>query len=437
MSKRFGWLLGAALLVAVGVLVACGTSYHSSSDGLVLVSSQGSAVVESFSFSLASGRISGISNPPSSTGAKTCILPGLPGSMVMDPAGQYAYVVMTNPSNQCSGGQLGIASFKVNSDGTVGTLGTVTPDPNPVQLVMDPAGKFLFVAEGLNSQQPPNSSFPTPLPCPGTAAQYGICTYAISNGTMTPVSSTFALAAVGFRTPNIVAVAPTATVFPKPGLNGQQNSVCSGSGNSAPTVEFLYAADSVNNVVWEFSVDTSSGAISFFSSQPWIASGSIPQGIAVDPCDRFAYAANDLSNNISGYTICLGTSSQSTQCNGFPDGTLIPITGSPFSLGGSANGPGQVLVDPFGGFLYVLETKSNQISPFKIASVSGSLTAQAVVATGLQPTAMALRSDDSWMFVTNFNAASLSYYSVTPSSGTLSPQPSIQTDNYPFGVAVK
>lgn len=438
MSTRFGWLLGAAVLVGMGVLVACGTSYHSSSDGLVLVSSQGSAVVESFSFSLASGRISGISNPPSDTGSSTCILPGLPGQMVIDPAGAYAYVVMTNPSNQCSGGQPGIASFKVNSDGTVGALGTVMADPNPVQLVMDPSGKFLFVAEGMNSQPNSTSQFPNPQPCPGTTAQFGICTYAISNGTMTPVSSTpFVLSAVGFTAPNIVAVAPSYTVFPKPGLNGLQNSVCGGSGNTAPTEEFLYAADSVNNVVWEFSVDTSTGAISFFASQPWIAAGSIPSGVAVDPCDRFVYASNSFSNNVSGYTICLGTSSQSQSCPGFPDGTLFPITGSPFSLTGGANGPGQVLVDPFGLFVYVLETKSNQISPFKIATVSGSLTAQSVVATGLQPTSMALRSDDSWMFVTNFNAASLSYYSVTPGTGALSPQPTIQTDNYPFGVAVK
>jgi DNA-binding beta-propeller fold protein YncE len=55
----------------------------------------------------------------------------------------------------------------------------------------------------------------------------------------------------------------------------------------------------------------------------------------------------------------------------------------------------------------------------------------------LQPTAIAVRGDDNWLFVTNFNAASVSQYSITPATGALSVAPTIQTDNYPWGVAVK
>src|ERR1035437_9665831 len=35
MSKRFGWLLGVGVLVTIGALVACGSNYNQSSDGLV------------------------------------------------------------------------------------------------------------------------------------------------------------------------------------------------------------------------------------------------------------------------------------------------------------------------------------------------------------------------------------------------------------------
>ena len=56
MSKRFAWLLGVVVLVAIGVLVACGTTYNSSSEGLVLVGSQGSGLIETFSFNLGSGK---------------------------------------------------------------------------------------------------------------------------------------------------------------------------------------------------------------------------------------------------------------------------------------------------------------------------------------------------------------------------------------------
>jgi hypothetical protein len=46
------------------------------------------------------------------------------------------------------------------------------------------------------------------------------------------------------------------------------------------------------------------------------------------------------------------------------------------------------------------------------------------------------------MFVTNYGSGSLggntvSQYAITPSTGGLTAQPVIDTDNYPWGVAVK
>src|ERR1700752_471945 len=95
MSTRFAWLLGIAGLTVLALLVACGTTYNSSSDGLVIVGSQGSALMETFSFSLANGHISEVSNPPSSTSNSTCVLPGIPSSIMVDPAGTYAYAILT------------------------------------------------------------------------------------------------------------------------------------------------------------------------------------------------------------------------------------------------------------------------------------------------------------------------------------------------------
>jgi 6-phosphogluconolactonase len=420
MSRRLGWLRGTLMLVGIGLLVACGSNYSPSSDGLILVASQGSGVVESFSFSLSSGSIQGITNTPSSTGATTCGLPGLPSFMVMDPAGAYAYVILT-VTDQCPNTKTGIASFKVNSDGTVGSLIGVTADPNPMQIVMDPSGKYLFVAEGIK----------------GLVNAYGV-----NNGNLTAVSNTFNFVnGTGFQSPNITAIAVTSTVLPGNGINGQQNSVCSDLGNSAPTTEYLYATDSVNNVVWEFLVDTSSGALGNLKSASqvqFVTAGSIPTGIAVDPCDRFVYVANNQSNNVSAYSICDSLNTSNTQlCPTIPPGSLLPVTGSPFALTSGANGPGPLQVDPFGNYLYVLDTKSNQVSPFKIAQLTGSLTSQNVVETGLEPTALAIRGDDNWLFVTNFNAATVSEFSITPSTGNLSPLPPIQVDNWPWGIAVK
>jgi 6-phosphogluconolactonase (cycloisomerase 2 family) len=420
MSKRFAWLLGLVGLVVIGLLVACGTTYNSSSDGLVLTSSQGSALMETFSYSLASGSIAAVENSPSSTSFSTCVLPGIPSSIVLDPAGAYAYVIF-NKSPVCTGSKTGIAAFKVNSNGTLTSVGSLTADPSPVALAMDSAGKFLFVAEGLGG---------------------GVLSYSIGSGaslTAVPGKFSFTLPP-GFQTPNFAALAPTPTVLPGNGVNGIQNSVCSDPGNTAPKSEYLYVADSANSVVWQFGVDTSSGALTSpvsSNSVPNYPAGTVPSGVAVDPCARFVYISNMTSNNISAYTICNGLTTQSSTCPGLPPWALVPVTGSPFSLPSTSNGPGPLLVDPFGKYLYVLETLSSQVTPFTISPVSGSLTAGTSVVTGIQPTSMAIRGDDNWLFVANFQSATLSQYSIIPASGALSPLPTVTTDNNPWGVAVK
>jgi len=416
MSTRFAWLLGVVALVAIGVLVACGTTYNSSSDGLVLVGNQGSAAIQTFSFNLGNGHISAVYNSTSSTVASTCILPGLPSSLVLDPAGAYAYAII-NKATACDTPTTttinGILAFKVNSGGTLTMVGQVVPDPSPVALAMDSAGKFLFVAEG-----------------------GGVNSYTISGGTLTPVQSSFTLPAA-IQPPNFVALAATPTVLPKNGLSGQ-NSVCSAPGNNPPTSEYLYAVDSVNNVIVEFGVNTSTGALTNAGPTVPPSTGSVPMGVAVDPCNRFVYVANNQSNTINAWKLCSVVSVQQGCPNA--DGSLVTVSGSPFSLtGGGANEPGPMLVDPFGGSLYVVGTGSGTVSAFRIAPVSGGLTPgnPATVVTGLRPTSIAIRSDDSWLFVTNHDSGSISQYSITPASGALTPQVATTTDNYPWGVAVK
>jgi 6-phosphogluconolactonase (cycloisomerase 2 family) len=432
MSKRLAWPLGVVVLVSIGLLVDCGSKYNPASDGLVLVSSQGSGLLETFSYSLNNGSIFAVNNPPADTSNKTCVLNGIPSSIVLDPAGAYAYTILSGNDICGQQGQAFIATFKVNSDGTLTAVGTPVADPNPITLVMDSRGKHLFVAEGLSTLAITNSAQYS-TPCVQSAAQNGVCVYAIGSGgslTVVPGTFTFALP-VGFQPPNFAAVAVTPMVFP-----GVQQAVC--SEEAFPTAEFLYAADSVNNVLWEFSVNTSTGALGnppgTSQAQPFGA-GSVPSGVAVDACDRFVYVANNQSNNISAYTICTSI----TQTCASADGSLHPVSDSPFSLSGGANGPGPMVIDPFGNTLYVVDTLSNQISTLSISSVSGSLTAgnPAVVATGSQPKSIAIRSDDSWVFVANFNAATLSQYSITPATGALTPLLATTTDNYPWGVAVK
>ncbi len=441
MSKKLAWLLGLGTLVMIGVLLACGSHYNPASDGLVIVASQGSGLIQTFSFNLSSGSIADVSNSVGATANLTCQIAGIPGSLVLNPAGTYAFAII-NQTDQCSGSQTGIESFVVNSNGTIPNSGTVTTDPNPIAIAMDPSGKYLFVAEGTNSLPPTPPVLPIPplppTPCPGTTAQYGICVYAIgSNGSLTPVPGTFNFVLpTGFSHPNIAALTTTPISF------NISSAVCSGSPNA--TQEFLYAVDSQNNAVYEFGVDMSTGALQNPPGDSKVLNfptGSYPFGVVVDPCNRFVYVSDANSNQISAYTICNGSATQSsTQCPippATPDGSLVAVTGSPFSLTGNANGPGPLVVDALGNYLFVLNQLSNTISPMAISPVTGSISGRSVYNVGNQPKAMVIRSDDSWLFVTNYNPPTLSQFAVVPNTGALVPVPATVTDNYPWGVAVK
>ena len=435
MSKRF-WLLGLAGLISAGLLLACGSNYNSSTNGLVLVGSQGSSVIQTYSFNLNSGHVGSIANSTNDTGNETCVLNGSPASMVVDPSGKYAYVIF-NASSQCpSATKPGLAIFQIKSDGNIAqtggliTLNSAPAGPvSPGTLAMDAAGKFLFVANRANV----NSS--NQAIAPGSISVFAMG----SGGSLTEVAGSPFLTPAAANVVDITTVAPTPTVFPGTGINGTTNSACS-VGNSPPTAEFLYAVDKNNHVVWEFSVDTTTGVLGNppnATAPQSFATDANPIGVAVDPCDRFVYVTGSLNNKISAYTICTLVIKNGPCPNA--DGSLVPVSGSPIAVAGSANGVGPVVVDPYGNNVYVLGTASNTISGFKISPVSGSLTAlsPATVATGSEPKSIVIRGDDNWMFVTNYVSGTVSQYSITPATGALSVLPTITTDNYPFGVAVK
>jgi Lactonase, 7-bladed beta-propeller len=457
MAKRWAWLAGLVTVVLIAFLLACGNTYYGpGKSGLIIVSSQGSGLLETFSFSLLAGNNIPIQNSPINTQLSTCVLNGEPSNVVLDPTGTYAYTIVN--ASTCPNGKSGIQAFRVESSGQLTAVGSLIPDPSPVALSMDPAGKFLFVLEGINQQ---NSNNPVPHvgPC-YKSTELGACSYAIgSGGSLTPVPGTYNFALpTGFQAQYYFsALAPTYTVLP-PLQNGVATAVCSFPGNNPQKTEFLYVTDSVNGVVWEFGVDTSTGALTNPPNQTSVPyfpyAGQTPPnvlqapfGVAVEPCNRFVYVTNMLANTVSGFSICNGLSTESTQCAAKLDGSLWPVPKSPFSLVGPANGPGPVVADPFGHYIYVLNTLSNTVTPFQIGSVAGSLTAGTTVGTGglqsisqqgqLYATSIAIRGDDNWLFVTNYNTATLAQFSIVPATGALQSFPTITTDDYPFGVAVK
>jgi 6-phosphogluconolactonase (cycloisomerase 2 family) len=417
MSRRF-WLLGVVGLISVALLVACGSKYNSSSNGLVLVGSQGSNVIQTFSFNLNSGHSASLGNSPGTEFQPT--------SIVMDVTGAYAYVILGSVPAQ-------LAVYKVDSGGTLTQAGsplvfnpTAQADVVPSMLARDAAGKFLFSANRSTTDTLGN-------PAPGS-----ISVFAIGGGTLTEVPGSPFSTPATLSPVDIISVAASPTVFPGTGINGTQNSVCS-AGTNPPTSEYLYAVDHVGAQLFQFQVDTSSGGLTAppnTTAVPAFTTDAQPEGVAVDPCDRFVYVSGSLHNKINAYTIC--TVVIQGVCS-FGNGALVEIAGSPISAAGSANGLGPIIVDPYGNDVYVVGTLSNTVSGFKISPITGSLTAlnPATVQTGSQPKAITIRADNNWMFVSNYGSASVSQYSITPATGALSVLPTLQTDNSPWGVAVK
>ncbi len=398
MRTRFTWIAAILALLTVGFLVACSTKYTAANNGLVVLPTAGSAVMQTFSLNLGNGHLSQINNaagPP---------IPGAPGPVILDPAGAYAYVIVTQTS-ALTASSTGIAAFQVASDGKLSPVGVIQV-ASPVALAMDSAGKFLFVASG----------------SAGTVSVFSVG----SNASLTAVGTTTLPNQSTAQTPTASALAVTPTVYPF------QYSYCSGF--TAPTTENLYVTDSANYVVLNYAV-SSSGGLTLV--QPAVnatgaATGTVPSGIAVDPCNRFVYVSNGIPNNsVSAYTMCTAISAT---CQ-FADFSLHPVTGSPFTISG--DGPGPLAVDAFGDFLYVVDTGSSQLSGFRISASTGALTSIGTYAAGVGANSIAIRSDDSWLFVANSTASTVSQYGITPSSGILSPQPATTTFNIPTGVAVK
>jgi 6-phosphogluconolactonase (cycloisomerase 2 family) len=408
MRTRFTWIAGTLALIAVGVLVACSAKYSASNNGLIVVTTQADRVMETFSLDLGNGSVSQINNV---NGPPTV---GTPTAVVLDPAGAYAYVIVQQ--NTTPGSANGIARFQMASDGKLSAnIGTV-PVTNPVAMIMDSAGKFLFVVQGTE----------------GTVAVFSVG----SNASLTEVTgSPFALPqAPGGQSPTASALAITPTVFP---TLGTLSTPCAAL--TAPATENLYVTDSLNNVVLNYSV-SSTGALKLVPATtltPGVATGTTPSGVTVDACNRFLYVSNQAPNNsVSAFTICYAVALPNCPSANY---SLQPVVGAPTTGYPVADAPGALLVNPLGQFLYVLNTGSGEISAFRIGSETGGLSplTPATVAVGSYPTALAIRSDDLWLFVTNQNSATVSQFAITPATGTLTPLTAFETDNNPTGVAVK
>jgi 6-phosphogluconolactonase (cycloisomerase 2 family) len=190
------------------------------------------------------------------TGALTSVgqttVQGFAASVAVDPSGKFAYVATSSFTPNMAGS---VSMYTINATtGALTSTGTIAAGTNPGSIVVDPAGKFAYVAN------------------PGSS-DVSMYTINATTGALTSVGTI----ATG-TDPVSIAVDPAS--------------------------KFAYVVNLSSNDVSMYTIDATTGAL---TSTGTIAAGQSPTSIAVHPSGNFAYVTNSASNDVSMYSIDAGT----------------------------------------------------------------------------------------------------------------------------------
>ena len=292
--------------------------------------------------------------------------------LVVDPLGRFAYVA--NPVSNASDLST-ISMYTINS--TTGILTPTSPATVPTgwypqEIAIDPLGRFVYTA---NSDDATVSMF----------------TINQTTGVLTPTS------------PASESTMVPGNILWDPGFL-----------TIDPSGKFLYLTESLTNnaAVLMFSIDQTTGLLTP-TSPATVLNFGIPFQVIVSPNGKFTYVVNNLSggeytNGVEQYTV------NST-------GVLTPNTPAFVAAG---NAPTAIAVDPTSRFAYVVNRLDNSVSMYTINSNTGNLTLNTTAAnpagtitTGAEPFRIAFDPTGKFVYVTNEQSAA-SIYTVN-TNGTL------------------
>ncbi len=244
------------------------------------------------------------------------------GWTAVDPSGRFLYVSID--TNEGTGN--GIASYSIQSDGSLVQNGALTPtDVNPGRISIDPRGRFLYTDTEFTNR---------------------VWGFAINSttGTLTPVPNT------PFTIQRSV---PQAGKEPT-----RFNEVID------PTGQRLFSVDNINSRVNVFTIDQNTGGITLQGST---ATGQFAElfAPAMDPKGRFLYIGEFNTNAITGFAISDTTTP-----------TLPPIPGLPVTTSGAPNW--WMVIDPTGSYVYSVEVDAigaiGNLDGYQINQTGGTLT---------------------------------------------------------------
>ena len=179
---------------------------------------------------------------------------------------------------------------------------------------------------------------------------------------------------------------------------------------------YVYATVPAANQVVAYREDPNSGVLIEIQGSPYPV-GDGAHSLVLHPSGKFVYVANpgQLEDDISLFDV-------------EADGSLTEVTPRT-PIGPMASEPELLAMDPAGGYLYVMNTGSNNISVFSIDSSKGFLTqvANSPVEIGLSPLNMQLTPSGNYLYVTTSGNPNGYIYAFSVSAGVLTPLPSTPT----------
>ena len=318
------------------------------------VTNASSSNVSAYSIDAATGALASISGSPFAVGM-------LPFSMEVDPSGKFAYVANSQSNS--------ISAFAI--DPTSGILTSVAGSPfaagsTPNSLTVDPSSKFVYVTNSASNNVSAytigSTGALTPVPqSPFTTGSNpnsvkvdpsGKFAYVVNLGTASESVSEYA---INPATGALTSVGEVRT-------RGQAVSIALSRSTTAVayTPKFAYVANNVSNDVSGFSINPNTGVLTPVSGSPF-PSGMAPFGVTIAPAGKFAFVTNGGNGTVSAYLIDPNS------------GALTSVTGSPFAMQGASQ-LGTPAVDSSGRFLYVPTYTSRQVFGYSIDQTKGSLT---------------------------------------------------------------
>jgi 6-phosphogluconolactonase (cycloisomerase 2 family) len=302
-----------------------------------------------------------------------------PAQVVPEPSGRFAYAIGANATGTVGVYTVDPATGSLTATNTGFTAGQTTP--GPAQAIIDPTGQFLYVLNSNTNNVTALhiSGVDGSLSCLGTPAPAPPCT-AYGGATLN-----FPLGFVEDRTGKYLYVSNNGgnniSGF-SVGADGSLTPLstptfATGTGPGLPTIDpsnsFLYVPNNGDNTVSVFSIAPATGLLTALATSPFSTGvGGGPTMAAITPSNKFLYVTNG-DGTISGITIGVGGAL----------GAAVP--GSPYTTGSAANFPYGLAVDVTGSFLVVVNNIDNTLAYFTINGTTGALTLTSTVETRTVP----------------------------------------------------